>query len=766
MQKDSMKDMRSRNLRNIAFITILVIVALLVLQTWHGTTTTEKEVSYSEFRTLVERGQIRDVTIRDGNAHASTVSGDALLVRLPDDPATYRDLVNQAPGDYIGAFGTITFDPGVQVQTISVTTLVDTAFESSETFVLTLSRPTAASLGNAIGVGTILDGSSIQPAAAVGGAPQSSSSASLGTAAVAVGTGSSGTTATVTTDSSAKPVVFVSDATPTSEGGTAQFSITLSQPSSETVTVQYATQDRTATAQGPTVTFAPPSNSGLLISLAATVLPLLLLVVVFVYIMRRTQSGAGALSFGQSKAKLFSPDASQTTFADVAGIDEVKEEVEEIVEYLRDQRRFSKLGAEIPKGILLVGAPGTGKTLLAKAIAGEAKVPFFSISGSDFVEMFVGVGAARVRDMFEKAKANSPCIIFIDEIDAVGRKRGAGLGGGHDEREQTLNQLLAEMDGFQPNKGIIILAATNRPDVLDAALLRPGRFDRSVQLPFPALRDRVAILKVHLKPRKVSADVDPEILARKTPGFVGADLRNLCNEAALLAARKNKDQIEMADFEEATDRLYLGLRRKSVVPTDKERRLTAYHESGHTLLGFILKPYDMVVHKISILPRSHGSMGVTQSLPLEERFNPTEQEFKNELSAMLGGRAAEEVVFEEFAAGSGSDLRSATQLATKMVIEWGMNEELGPISLGNDRVNVFLGEDIIKSNEHSEEISSLADREIRRLLLMAYDKAKGLLIQHRGALDQLAAEVLAREEISGDDLTRLLNQLIPSPATG
>jgi cell division protease FtsH len=482
--------------------------------------------------------------------------------------------------------------------------------------------------------------------------------------------------------------------------------------------------------------------------------------------MRRTQAGAGgALSFGQSKAKLVAPDASKTTFADVAGLDEVKEEVEEIVEYLGDQRRFSKLGAEIPKGILLVGAPGTGKTLLAKAIAGEAKVPFFSISGSDFVEMFVGVGAARVRDMFEKAKASSPCIIFIDEIDAVGRKRGAGLGGGHDEREQTLNQLLAEMDGFQPNRGIIILAATNRPDVLDPALLRPGRFDRSVQLPYPALRDRVAILKVHLKTRKVSGDVDAEILARKTPGFVGADLRNLCNEAALLAARKNKEEVQMSDFEEATDRLYLGLRRKSVVPTDKERRVIAYHESGHTLLHFLLT-HDMVVHKISILPRSHGSLGVTQSLPLEERFLPTEQEFKNELAAILGGRAAEEVVFEEFAAGSGSDLRSATQLATKMVIELGMNEELGPISLGSDRVNVFLGEDIVKSNQHSDETSSLADREIRRLLLAAYDKAKGLLVHHRGALDRLAEEVLAREEISGDDLTQLLTQLLPPPADG
>ncbi len=744
MQKDSMKEMRSRNLRNIAFITILVIVGILVLQTWYGSNTSEEETDYSEFRSLVEKGQIREITIREGIARVTTMSDDKLLVRLPD-PSVYEALVNQAPGDYIGAFGTIVFDPGTRVQTIAVSTLGDSEVEQSETFLLMLSLPTGASLGNAVGVGTILDGSLPPGGAQPAEAPTAPASGS-GTAA--------------------RPTISVGDAAPVSEGGTALFAVTLSEPSVQTITVQYATQSRTAFPQGPTIRFAPPSNSGILISIAATLIPVLLLVVVFIYMMRRTQAGGGALSFGQSKAKLFTPEAAQTSFADVAGIDEVKEEVEEIVEYLKDQRRFSKLGAEIPKGILLVGPPGTGKTLLAKAIAGEAKVPFFSISGSDFVEMFVGVGAARVRDMFEKAKASSPCIIFIDEIDAVGRKRGAGLGGGHDEREQTLNQLLAEMDGFQPNKGIIILAATNRPDVLDPALLRPGRFDRSVQLPFPALRDRVAILKVHLKQRKVSEDVDPEILARKTPGFVGADLRNLCNEAALLAARRNKDQIEMSDFEEATDRLYLGLRRKSVVPTDKERRLTAYHESGHTLLGFLLKPYDMVVHKISILPRSHGSMGVTQSLPLEERFNPTEQEFRNELAAMLGGRAAEEVVFEEFAAGSGSDLRSATQLATKMVIEWGMNEELGPISLGNDRVNVFLGEDIIKSNEHSEEISSLADREIRRLLLTAYDKAKGLLVQHRSALDQLATEVLAREEISGDDLTRLLNQLLPSPASG
>ncbi|MGD9675299.1 MAG: ATP-dependent zinc metalloprotease FtsH [Candidatus Bipolaricaulia bacterium] len=627
MDKDVSRDLRNRNLRNIAFITIVVILALIALQSWLGPRGDRQELSYSDFREAAGQGLIASVTVKEDSAQAVAVmkegailsdgtripAGSEVTVRLPQDAVLYHDFLLQ----YV--------DP---------------------------------------------------------------------------------------------------------------------------------------------LEYAAPSGNSVLVSILISLLPIVLLIAVWIYIMRRTQTGAGAISFGQSKAKLVNPDITQTTFADVAGIDEVKEEVEEIVVYLKDQRRFSKLGAEIPKGILLVGAPGTGKTLLAKAIAGEAKVPFFSISGSDFVEMFVGVGAARVRDMFEKAKASAPCIIFIDEIDAVGRKRGAGLGGGHDEREQTLNQLLAEMDGFQPNRGIIILAATNRPDVLDPALLRPGRFDRSVQLPYPALRDRIAILNVHLKTRKVAADVNSEILARKTPGFVGADLRNLCNEAALLAARKDKETIEMSDFEEATDRLFLGLRRKSVVPTEKERKVTAYHESGHTLLGFLLKPADNVVHKISILPRSHGSMGVTQSLPLEERYNPTEQEFKDELAAMLGGRAAEEIVFSEFAAGSGSDLREATQLATKMVIELGMNEELGPISLGRDRVNVFLGEDIIKSNEHSEEISSLADREIRGLLIGAYEKAKRLLTSHREALDKLAAEVLSREEISGDELTGFLNQLLPSPAAG
>ena len=610
MEKDPLKDLRNRNLRNIAFITVIVILGLILLQTLFGGDNNRNEIDYSLFRTLVENDQVTSVSIKDNRAKGTTVDGGTIFVQLPDDKTLYEPLL---------------LNHGVQVK-----------YEAS-------------------------------------------------------------------------------------------------------------------------------SGSNWLLSVFVSLLPIVLLIAVWIYIMRRTQGG-GALSFGQSKAKLVRPDTTEVTFADVAGIVEVKEEVQEIVEYLQDQKRFSRLGAQIPKGVLLVGAPGTGKTLLAKAIAGEAKVPFFSISGSDFVEMFVGVGAARVRDMFEKAKASAPCIIFIDELDAVGRKRGAGLGGGHDEREQTLNQLLAEMDGFQPNKGIIILAATNRPDVLDPALLRPGRFDRLVVVPHPVLKDREEILKVHLRDKVIAEDIDPSILARKTPGFVGADLRNLCNEAALLAARKNKAVIDMADFEEATDRVWLGLKRKSVVPTEKERRITAYHESGHALLGHLLQKEDRAVHKISILPRTH-SMGVTQSLPLEERYLPTQGEYKNELVFALGGRAAEELVFNEFTAGSSNDLREATKLATKMVIEWGMNEELGPISLGRERVDVFLGEEIMKSNEHSEEISSLADREIRGLLMRSYEKAKQLLQKYRSALDGLASEVLNKEEITGTELDALFTQLLPAPAT-
>lgn len=610
MEKDPLRDLRNRNLRNIAFITVIVILGLILLQSWLGGGKTKNEIQYTLFTTLVESDQIVSVLIKDNRAEAMTVDGGTIFVQLPPD-------------------GTSIYMP-------------------------------------------LLEEHGIQ------------------------------------------------------------------------------------------VSFEPSTESNWFLTIVISLLPVLLIFAVFMYIMRRTQGG-GALAFGQSKAKLVRPDTTKVTFDDVAGLAEVKEEVEEIIDYLEDQKRFSRLGAEIPKGILLVGAPGTGKTLLAKAIAGEAHVPFFSISGSDFVEMFVGVGAARVRDMFEKAKASAPCIIFIDELDAVGRKRGAGLGGGHDEREQTLNQLLAEMDGFQPNKGIIILAATNRPDVLDPALLRPGRFDRRILVPYPVLKDREEILKVHLRGKTIAEDIDTGVLARQTPGFVGADLRNLCNEAALLAARKNKAVVDMADFEEATDRVWLGLKRKSVVPTEKERRITAYHESGHALLGHLLQREDRSVHKISILPRSY-SMGVTQSLPLEEKYLPTQEEYKNELVCTLGGRAAEELVFNEVTAGSSSDLKDATRLATKMVIKLGMNEELGPISLGRERVDVFLGEEIVKSHEHSEEISSLADREIRGLLIRSYEKAKQLLKKHRSALDRLASEVFKREEIAGSELDALFAELMPAPA--
>jgi len=495
------------------------------------------------------------------------------------------------------------------------------------------------------------------------------------------------------------------------------------------------------------IKYEPPSSSGWFLSILMSILPIALLIAVWIYIMRRTQSG-GAMSFGQSKAKLVHPETTRVTFVDVAGIDEVKEEVEEIVDYLKDQKRFAQLGAEIPKGILLVGAPGTGKTLLAKAIAGEAHVPFFFISGSDFVEMFVGVGAARVRDMFEKAKASAPCIIFIDEIDAVGRKRGAGLGGGHDEREQTLNQLLAEMDGFQPNKGIIMLAATNRPDVLDPALLRPGRFDRRITVPRPELKGREEIIKVHLRGKSVSPDVDPSVLARQTPGFVGADLKNLCNEAALLAARSDKSVIEMVDFEEATDRVIAGVRRKGIILSAEIRERIAYHESGHALLGRLLPKADPV-HKISIIPRGDGSLGFTLQLPLEEKYIVSEEELKNKLVTLFGGRAAEELVFNDLTTGAYDDLKQATKLAKRMVVEYGMSEKLGPISLARDHVDVFLGEEIVKSNEQSEQLSALVDSEMRGLINRSYETAKRLLGENRSILDRLASTLLEREIISG-----------------
>jgi cell division protease FtsH len=597
-------------LRNIALITVVVIIGLIIFQSWFGGDSADQEVNYTLFRSMVSNGQVASIEIRDNQGTGLMTDGSKFKVELPDDKALYEPFLREH---------------NVQIK------------------------------------------------------------------------------------------------------------------------------------------YAPPSNSGALLSVLISILPIGLLIVVWVYIMRKTQSG-GAMSFGQSKAKLVQPELTKTTFADVAGIDEVNEEVQEIIDYLKDQKRFAQIGAEIPKGVLLVGAPGTGKTLLAKAIAGEAHVPFFFISGSDFVEMFVGVGAARVRDMFEKAKASAPCIIFIDEIDAVGRKRGAGLGGGHDEREQTLNQLLAEMDGFQPNKGIIMLAATNRPDVLDPALLRPGRFDRRIIVPRPELKGREEIIKVHLRGKTLAPDVDPAVLARQTPGFVGADLKNLCNEAALLAARENKTVIEMSDFEEATDRVIAGVRRKGIVLSKEIRERIAYHESGHALLGRLLPKADPV-HKISIIPRGDGSLGFTLQLPLEEKYIVSEEELNDKLVTLFGGRAAEEIVFNNFTTGAYDDLKQATKLAKRMIVEYGMSKTLGPISLAREHVDVFLGEEIVKSNEHSEDLSALVDNEIRKLITDSYKKAKELLKEHRSMLDRLASALLEREIIAGTELQQLFASLMPEPAT-
>lgn len=610
MEKGPLKDLRNRNMRSIAFVAVIVILGLILVQSWLSGERVQNEVNYSLFRAMVEGGQITALSVNPNNRGIATMlDGGTIVVQLPADKSLYEPLL---------------LEHNVQL------------------------------------------------------------------------------------------------------------------------------------------TYEPPSNRGWILSFVGMFFPIILLIAVWIYIMRKTQGGGGALSFGQSKAKLVHPETTEITFADVAGIDEVKDEVGEIVEYLGDQKRFSLLGAEIPKGILLVGAPGTGKTLLAKAIAGEAKVPFFFISGSDFVEMFVGVGAARVRDMFEKAKASAPCIIFIDEIDAVGRKRGAGLGGGHDEREQTLNQLLTEMDGFQPNKGIIMLAATNRPDVLDPALLRPGRFDRRITVPRPDIKGREEILNVHLQNKTLAADVSSSILARRTPGFVGADLRNLTNEAALLAARSHKTVVEMVDFEEATDRIIAGVRRKGIVLSEEVRERIAYHESGHALLGWLLPKADPV-HKISIIPRGDGSLGFTLQLPLEDKYIVSEDELNDKLVTLFGGRAAEKLVFNDLTTGAYDDLKQATKLAKQMVVEYGMSEKLGPISLAREHIDVFLGEEIVKSNEHSEELSSLVDSEIRSLISRSYERAKSLLEQNRSGLDRLANALLEKEIIAGTELDELFNLLVPTP---
>ncbi len=509
------------------------------------------------------------------------------------------------------------------------------------------------------------------------------------------------------------------------------------------------------------ITAHKPDDNSWLMTIFFSLLPIGLLVVLWLYMMRRMQGGgSGALSFGRSQAKLVNKEYSKVNFDNVAGIDEVKEEVQEIISYLKEPQKFVEIGAEIPKGVLLVGAPGTGKTLLARAIAGEADVPFYSISGSDFVEMFVGVGAARVRDLFDKAKAeNTASIVFIDEIDAVGRKRGAGIGGGHDEREQTLNQLLSEMDGFEPNEHVIILAATNRPDVLDPALLRPGRFDRKISVRAPDIKGREAILKVHTRDKKLAEDVDLKILARRTPGFVGADLENLANEAALLAARRDKRRIGMQDFEDSIDRVIAGIERKGRLISEEEKGKIAYHEAGHALVGRLL-PHADPVHRISIVPRGEA-LGYTLQLPLEDKYLYSKDELLDRLTGMLGGRAAEELIFNAITTGAQDDLEKVTEIAKRMVVSYGMSDRLGPINLGRQNGNVFLGEEIVKSREHSEGLSSLVDEEIKSIIEHCYEKAYQILKKNKEMLTKIANKLLDVEVLEGEQLDKLLEQTAP-----
>ena len=507
--------------------------------------------------------------------------------------------------------------------------------------------------------------------------------------------------------------------------------------------------------RGVTIKAKPAAESPWYMNLLVSWFPMILLIGVWIFFMRQMQAGGGkALSFGKSKARLLSEQTAQVTFDDVAGIDEAKEELGEIIDFLKDPKKFTRLGGRIPKGVLLMGAPGTGKTLLARAIAGEASVPFFSISGSDFVEMFVGVGASRVRDLFVQGKKNAPCIIFIDEIDAVGRHRGAGLGGGHDEREQTLNQLLVEMDGFESNEGVILISATNRPDILDPALMRPGRFDRQVVVPVPDIKGREGILKVHTRKTPLANDVDLSVLARGTPGFSGADLENMVNEAALLAARFDKDRLEMADFEEAKDKVLMGTARKSMIISDHEKRNTAYHEAGHTLVARMIPGTDPI-HKVTIIPRGRA-LGLTQQLPVDEKHTYPKQYLLNNLAVLMGGRAAEELVLDEMTSGAGNDIEQATETARKMVCHWGMSEKLGPLSFGQKDEQIFLGREFAQHKDYSEETAVLIDQEIRAFVTRAYEKAKEILQENTDALHALAHALLERETLVETEIDAII----------
>jgi len=511
-------------------------------------------------------------------------------------------------------------------------------------------------------------------------------------------------------------------------------------------------------AKGVKITAKPPEQNPWYVNFFFSWGPIIFLVLVWIFFMRQMQSGGNkALSFGKSKAKLVSDKAVKITFADVAGIEEAKEEVQEIIDFLKSPQKFAKLGGKIPKGVLLIGAPGTGKTLLAKAIAGEAGVPFFSISGSDFVEMFVGVGASRVRDLFEQSKKSAPCIIFIDEIDAVGRHRGAGLGGGHDEREQTLNQLLVEMDGFEGNEGVIILAATNRPDVLDPALLRPGRFDRQIVVSIPDVKGRLEIIKVHTKNIPLDENVTLELIARGTPGFTGADLANLVNEAALLAARKSKSNVDMSDFEFAKDKVLMGVERKSMIISESEKKNTAYHEAGHALVAK-LTPGTDPIHKVSIIPRGR-SLGVTQQLPIDDKYTYSKDYLLKALAIFLGGRAAEELALKHMTTGAGNDLERATDLARRMVTEWGMSEKLGPLTFGKKEEQVFLGRDIAKHKDYSEKTAEDIDEEVKRLVIEAYETAKALLSNNFDTLDIFAKTLLEKETMNAAEIDAMVKDI-------
>ncbi|WP_457573959.1 ATP-dependent zinc metalloprotease FtsH [Desulfolithobacter sp.] len=513
---------------------------------------------------------------------------------------------------------------------------------------------------------------------------------------------------------------------------------------------------------GVDITVKEPERESLWMSIFISWFPMLLLIGVWIFFMRQMQMGGkgGALSFGKTRAKLQGEGEVNVTFKDVAGIDEAKEELEEIIDFLRDPQKFTKLGGRIPKGVLLAGPPGTGKTLLAKAIAGEAGVPFFTISGSDFVEMFVGVGASRVRDLFNQGKKHAPCIIFIDEIDAVGRHRGAGLGGGHDEREQTLNQLLVEMDGFEANEGVIIIAATNRPDVLDPALLRPGRFDRQVVVPIPDIKGREKILEIYGRKTKMAANVDFAVIARGTPGFSGADLENLINEAALMAARAGEEEISMERLEQAKDKIMMGAERKSMIISEKEKEVTAYHEAGHALVARLLPDTDPI-HKVTIIPRGRA-LGLTMQLPLDEKYTHSKKYLLNSIAILFGGRMAEKLVFDEITTGAGNDLERATELARKMVCEWGMSDELGPLTYGKKEEQIFLGREIAQHRDYSESTAKKIDEAVKKIILEASSKVELLLQENVDILKAVARELLEKETIMLEDIDRIINEIRPS----